>query len=96
MSAATSISIIRDLVEVGIGLVREAKRKEVKALGREERRGARARRAGRARTPGRRRAKSWRRQLRNNELNDKEIEIQVAETGGAGSRPSTSRAARSA
>ncbi len=36
-----------------------------------------------ARTPDPRRAKSWRRQLRNNELNDKVIEIQVAETGPA-------------
>jgi ATP-dependent HslUV protease ATP-binding subunit HslU len=73
-------SIVRDLVEVGIGLVRETKRKEVKALAEkhaEERVldalvGANA-------SPGTREA--WRKRLRDNELNDKEIEIQVAETG---------------
>jgi ATP-dependent HslUV protease ATP-binding subunit HslU len=73
-------SIVRDLVEVGIGLVRENKRKEVKALAEknaEERVldalvGANASAATR---------EAWRKRLRNNELNDKEIEIQVAETG---------------
>jgi ATP-dependent HslUV protease ATP-binding subunit HslU len=73
-------SIVRDLVEVGIGLVRENKRKQVKALAEkhaEERVldalvGANA-------SPATREA--WRKRLRNNELNDKEIEIQVAETG---------------
>ena len=72
--------IVRDLVEVGIGLVRESKRKEVKALAEknaEERVldalvGANASAATR---------EAWRKRLRNNELNDKEIEIQVAETG---------------
>ncbi len=39
--------IMRDLVEVGIELVREKKREEVKAKAHLERRGARARRAGR-------------------------------------------------
>jgi ATP-dependent HslUV protease ATP-binding subunit HslU len=73
-------SIVRDLVEVGIGLVRENKRKQVKALAEkhaEERVldalvGANA-------SPATREA--WRKRLRNNELNDKEIEIQVAESG---------------
>ncbi|HEU0061553.1 MAG TPA: ATP-dependent protease ATPase subunit HslU [Hyphomicrobiaceae bacterium] len=73
-------SIVRDLVEVGIGLVRESKRKEVKAIAEknaEERVldalvGANASAATR---------EAWRKRLRNNELNDKEIEIQVAETG---------------
>ena len=73
-------SIVRDLVEVGIGLVRENKRKQVKALAEkhaEERVldalvGANA-------SPATREA--WRKRLRNNELNDKEIEIQVAEAG---------------
>jgi ATP-dependent HslUV protease ATP-binding subunit HslU len=72
-------SIVRDLVEVGIGLVRESKRKEVKALAEknaEERVldalvGANASAATR---------EAWRKRLRNNELTDKEIEIQVAET----------------
>ncbi|HJZ31830.1 MAG TPA: AAA family ATPase, partial [Hyphomicrobiaceae bacterium] len=73
-------SIVRDLVEVGIGLVRDLKRKEVKVLAEknaEERVldalvGANASMATR---------EAWRKRLRNNELNDKEIEIQVAETG---------------
>jgi ATP-dependent HslUV protease ATP-binding subunit HslU len=75
-------SIIRDLVEVGIGLVREAKRKEVRALAEKnaEERVLDALVGQNARPETR---ESWRRQLRNNELNDKEIEIQVADaTGG--------------
>jgi ATP-dependent HslUV protease ATP-binding subunit HslU len=73
-------SIIRDLVEVGIGLVREAKRKEVRALAEKnaEERVLEALVGQNARTETR---ESWRRQLRNNELNDKVIEIQVADTG---------------
>jgi ATP-dependent HslUV protease ATP-binding subunit HslU len=75
-------SIIRDLVEVGIGLVREAKRKEVKALAEKnaEERVLDALVGQNARPETR---ESWRRQLRGNELNDKLIEIQVAETGPA-------------
>ena len=73
-------SIVRDLVEVGIGLVREGKRKEVRALAEKnaEERVIDALVGQNARPDTR---ESWRRQLRNNELNDKEIEIQVAETG---------------
>ncbi len=71
-------SIIRDLVEVGIGLMRDQKRKEVKAQAEknaEERvidalTGADAR-------PGSR--DSWRKRLRTGELNDSVIEIQVAD-----------------
>ncbi len=76
-------SIVRDLVEVGIGLVREAKRKDVRALAEKnaEERVLEALVGQNARPETR---ESWRRQLRNNELNDKEIEIQLAETGGAG------------
>ena len=74
-------SIVRDLVEVGIGLMRETKRKRGEGAGREERRGARARCPGRAGVAGRRRARSFRKRLRANELNDKEIEIQVADAG---------------
>ena len=74
-------SIIRDLVEVGIGLVRETKRREVRALAEKNAEegvldalvGANARPETR---------ESFRRQLRGNELNDKTIEIQVAESGG--------------
>jgi len=75
-------SIIRDLVEVGIGLVREAKRKDVKALAEKnaEERVLDALVGQNARPETR---ETWRRQLRNNELNDKLIEIQVAESGTA-------------
>ncbi len=78
-------SIIRDLLEVGRAQVREIKRKEVRA---------RAEKAaeervldalvGASSSPATR--ESFRRRLRGNELNDKEIEIQVAEAGG-GSMP---------
>jgi ATP-dependent HslUV protease ATP-binding subunit HslU len=73
-------SIVRDLVEVGIGLTREAKRKEVKALA-EKHAEERVLDAlvGDTASPATR--ESFRRQLRANQLNDKEIEIQVAETG---------------
>jgi ATP-dependent HslUV protease ATP-binding subunit HslU len=74
-------SIIRDLVEVGRAQVRELKRKEVRA---------RAEKAaeervldalvGASSSPATR--ESFRRRLRSNELNDKEIEVQVAEAGG--------------
>ena len=73
-------SIVRDLVEVGIGLMRETKRREVKAQAEknaEERVidalvGAESRPATR---------EDFRKRLRANELNDKEIEIQVADAG---------------
>jgi ATP-dependent HslUV protease ATP-binding subunit HslU len=73
-------SIIRDLVEVALHLVKEAKRKEVRAKAEknaEERVldalvGAGASSATR---------ETFRKRLRTGELNDKEIEIQVAETG---------------
>jgi ATP-dependent HslUV protease ATP-binding subunit HslU len=73
-------SMIRDLVEVGRAQVRDLKRKEVRA---------RAEKAaeervldalvGASSSPATR--ESFRRRLRNNELNDKEIEIQVADSG---------------
>ena len=70
--------IVRDLLEAGIGLVRDAKRKEVEAkaqINAEERVidalvGTGASEQTR---------ETFRRKLRANELNDKEIEIQVAE-----------------
>jgi ATP-dependent HslUV protease ATP-binding subunit HslU len=73
-------SIVRDLVEVGIGLTREAKRKEVKALA-EKNAEERVLDAlvGANSSPATR--ESFRRQLRTNQLNDREIEIQVADTG---------------
>ena len=74
-------SIVRDLVEVGLALVRETRRKEVRA---------RAEKAAEERVldalvgPGAQPAtrESFRKRLRANELNDKEIEVSVADTGG--------------
>jgi len=72
-------SIIRDLVEVGIGLVRDLKRREVRALAEKnaEERIIDALVGPNARAETR---ESFRRQLRSNELNDKQIDIQVADT----------------
>jgi ATP-dependent HslUV protease ATP-binding subunit HslU len=72
-------SIIRDLVEVGIGLVREAKRREVKALAEKnaEERIIDALVGASARPETR---ENFRRQLRANQLNDKQIDIQVSDT----------------
>jgi ATP-dependent HslUV protease ATP-binding subunit HslU len=73
-------SIVRDLVEVGIGLVRETKRKEVRAQAEKnaEERILDALVGGEARSDTR---EAFRRRLRANELNDKEVEVQVAESG---------------
>jgi ATP-dependent HslUV protease ATP-binding subunit HslU len=72
-------SIIRDLVEVGIAQVRAAKRKEVQARA-EKNAEERVLDAlvGNGAQPATR--ESFRKKLRANELNDKEIEIQLAET----------------
>jgi ATP-dependent HslUV protease ATP-binding subunit HslU len=75
--------IIRDLVEAGIGMVKVARRRDVEAqaqLNAEARVldalvGAKSSEATR---------ESFRKKLRANELDDKEIEIQVADTGGGG------------
>ena len=80
-------SMIRDLVEIGRAQVREIRRKEVRA---------RAEKAaeervldalvGASSSPATR--ESFRRRLRSNELNDKEIEIQISESsGGPGGMP---------
>src|ERR1700682_1334398 len=73
-------SIVRDLVEVGISLARETRRKEVKAQA-EKNAEERVLDAlvGQGAQPATR--ESFRKRLRSNELNDKEIEIQVAEAG---------------
>jgi ATP-dependent HslUV protease ATP-binding subunit HslU len=73
-------SIVRDLVEVGIGLVRETKRKEVRAQAEKnaEERVLDALVGAEARADTR---ETFRRRLRANELNDKEVEVQVAESG---------------
>ena len=71
--------IIRDLLEAGIGLVRDAKRKEVEAkaqLNAEERVIDALVGSGAALST----REAFRKRLRDNELNDKEIEIQVADT----------------
>jgi ATP-dependent HslUV protease ATP-binding subunit HslU len=75
--------IVRDLVEVAIVLVREKMREDVKAkahLNAEERvlEGL----VGKTASPATR--DSFRKKLRNGELDDKEIEIEVADTGTGG------------
>jgi ATP-dependent HslUV protease ATP-binding subunit HslU len=72
--------IVRDLVEIGIGLVREKKRSEVSAkaeLSAEER--ALDALVGASASPATR--ESFRKKLREGELDDKEIELQVKDTG---------------
>ncbi len=73
-------SIVRDLIEVGIGLVREAKRREVQAQAEKnaEERVLDALVGAEARSTTR---EDFRRRLRGNELNDREVEVQVAESG---------------
>jgi len=73
-------SIIRDLVEVALALIKEGKRKEVRAKA-EKNAEERVLDAlvGAGASQGTR--ENFRKRLRTGELNDKEIEIQVAETG---------------
>ncbi|MBX3596581.1 MAG: ATP-dependent protease ATPase subunit HslU [Rhizobiaceae bacterium] len=75
--------IIRDLVEVAIGLVRDKMREDVKArahINAEER--VLDALVGKAASPGTR--DSFRKKLREGELDDKEIEIEIADTGTGG------------
>jgi ATP-dependent HslUV protease ATP-binding subunit HslU len=75
--------IVRDLVEVAIGLVREKMREDVKArahLNAEER--VLEALVGKTASPATR--DSFRKKLRDGELDDKEIEIEVADTGSGG------------
>jgi len=72
--------IVRDLLEVGIGLVRSTKRRDVEAQ-------AEAKAEERVLTAlvgnaGASTRDSFRKKLRAGELNDKEIEIEVRDTGG--------------
>ncbi len=72
-------SIVRDLVETGISQVRERKRKEVRAtahLAAEER--VLDAIVGKAASPATR--ESFAKRLRNNELDDREIEIEISAT----------------
>ncbi len=75
-------SIVRDLVEVGIGLVREVKRREVKALA-EKNAEERVLDALVGATSSAATREAFRKRLRANELNDKEVEIQVADSAPA-------------
>ena len=73
--------IVRDLLEVGISLVREKKRKDVAAkaeIAAEER--VLTALVGDSSSPATR--ESFRKRLRQGELDDKEIEIQVRDSGG--------------
>ena len=75
--------IVRDLVEVGIGLVKERKRAEVEAkahVNAEER--VLDALVGKGASPATR--DSFRRKLRDGTLDEKEIEIEVADTGTGG------------
>ncbi len=76
-------SIIRDLVEVALALVKDAKRKDVRAQA-EKNAEERVLDAlvGPGSSPTTR--ESFRKRLRTGELNDKEIEIQVSDMPGAG------------
>jgi ATP-dependent HslUV protease ATP-binding subunit HslU len=76
-------SIVRDLVEVALSLVKEVKRKDVKTRA-EKNAEERVLDAlvGPAASPATR--ESFRKKLRDGELNDKEIEIQVSESPTAG------------
>jgi len=75
--------IVRDLVEVAIGLVREQMREDVKArahINAEER--VLEALVGKTASPATR--DSFRKKLRDGELDDKEIDIEVADTGTGG------------
>ncbi|WP_088346961.1 MULTISPECIES: ATP-dependent protease ATPase subunit HslU [Rhodomicrobium] len=75
--------IIRDLLEIGVSLVRDAKRKEVQAnahLLAEER--VITALVGPNASPSTR--ESFRKRLRSGEMDDKEIEVEVADTGPGG------------
>jgi ATP-dependent HslUV protease ATP-binding subunit HslU len=73
--------IIRDLMEIGIGLVRDSKRKEVSAnahLQAEER--VITALVGSSASPSTR--ETFRKKLRAGEMDDKEIEVELSDTGG--------------
>lgn len=74
--------MIRDLVEIGLGLIRTQRRKEVEAaahINAEER----VLHALVGENAGKATRDSFRKKLRDGELDDKEIDVQVADTGSA-------------
>ena len=73
--------IVRDLVEIGIALVKQRKRKRHRGQGGTRRRGAGARRAGRRDAPPPRPARRSASKLRAGELDDKEIEVELPQSG---------------
>ncbi|MEO1265321.1 MAG: ATP-dependent protease ATPase subunit HslU, partial [Pseudomonadota bacterium] len=75
-------SIIRDLVEIGISLVRDRKRAEVKAQA-EKNAEERVLDALVGQGSGQATRESFRRRLRDNQLGDKEIKIEVNDSGNA-------------
>ena len=87
--------IVRDLVEAGIAMTKAARRKDVEAQAQlnAERRVIEALVGANASETTR---EAFRRKLRSGELDDKEIEIQVADTGTEVSRFPACRAARQA
>lgn len=76
-------SIVRDLMEIAIGLVKENLRKEVRAKA-EHHAEERVIDALVGNSASEETRKKFRTMLRNGELAEKEIEIEVADTGGAG------------
>ena len=76
-------SIVRDLLDIGIQLVKEARRKEVRARA-EKNAEERVLTALVGEGAAQATRESFRKKLRANELNDKEIEVQVSESGGGG------------
>ena len=72
--------IVRDLLEVGIALVRSARRKEVEAQA--EAKAEERVLSALVGTAGAATRDSFRKRLRSGELNDKEIEIEVRDAGG--------------
>jgi ATP-dependent HslUV protease ATP-binding subunit HslU len=73
--------MIRDLLEAGIGMIKAARRKDVEAQA-EINAEARVLDALFGATSSESTKESFRKKLRANELNDKDIEIDVADTGG--------------
>ena len=83
MSAATSSRSPATSWRSRSSMTRERLRKDGRGEGRACRRGPRARRAGRRATPATRRAQKFRKMLRDGELDDREIEVEVPDSAAA-------------